>query len=77
MANLKRSGRVPAVVTTLGGLLNIKPMIEMINSEVKPIGAFRTNSQGNERILDLLLKDGNWKGWPFCTPEPNRVQRNS
>jgi DegV family protein with EDD domain len=58
MANLKRSGRVPAVVTTLGGLLNIKPMIELINSEVKPIGAFRTNSQGNERILDLLLKDG-------------------
>jgi DegV family protein with EDD domain len=58
MANLKRSGRVPAVVTTLGSLLNIKPMIELINSEVKPIGAFRTNSQGNERILDLLLKDG-------------------
>ena len=58
MENLKRSGRVPALVTSLGSLLNIKPMIELVNSEVKAIGAVRTTSKGTERILDLLLQDG-------------------
>ena len=58
MENLRRSGRVPAVVTALGGLLNIKPLIELTNSEVKAIGVVRTVSQGNEKILNLLLQDG-------------------
>ena len=55
MEYLKRSGRVPGAVATLGGLLSIKPMIELINGEVKPIGAVRTTSQADERILNFLL----------------------
>ncbi len=58
MEYLKRSGRVPSAVATLGGLLSIKPMIELIDGEVKPIGAVRTTSQADERILNLLLKQG-------------------
>jgi len=58
MEYLKRSGRVPSAVATLGGLLSIKPMIELIDGEVKPIGAVRTTSQADERILSLLLKQG-------------------
>ena len=58
MENLKRSGRVPGVVAALGGLLSIKPLIELIDGEVKPIGAVRTTKQGNERILNLLLHAG-------------------
>ena len=58
MENLKRSGRVPAAVTFFGGILNIKPLIELIEGEVKPIGAVRTTKQGNERILNLLLQEG-------------------
>ncbi|HJS18306.1 MAG TPA: DegV family protein [Anaerolineales bacterium] len=58
MENLKRSGRVPAVITVLGSLLNIKPMIELVDSEVKPIGAARTTGQANERMLSLVLQDG-------------------
>ncbi|MBK9209739.1 MAG: DegV family protein [Anaerolineales bacterium] len=58
MEYLKRSGRVPGAVATLGGLLSIKPMIELIDGEVKPIGAVRTTSQADERILSLLLKQG-------------------
>src|SRR5215510_15318599 len=45
MENLKRSGRVPAAVTFFGGLLNIKPLIELTNGEVKAIGAVRTTKQ--------------------------------
>lgn len=58
MENLKRSGRVPGAVAALGGLLSIKPLIELIDGEVKPIGAVRTTKQGNERILNLLLQGG-------------------
>ena len=58
MEYLKRSGRVPSTVAALGGLLSIKPMIELIDGEVKAIGAVRTTSQADERILKFLLERG-------------------
>jgi DegV family protein with EDD domain len=58
MEYLKRSGRVPATVAMLGSLLNIKPLIELTNGEVKTIGAVRTTSQANERMLKFLLEGG-------------------
>jgi len=58
MQNMSRSGRVPAVVTVLGSLLHIKPLIEIANGEVKPHGAVRTTKQANERMLNLLLQEG-------------------
>jgi len=58
MEYLKRSGRVPGVVAALGGLLSIKPLVEPLDGDVKAIGAVRTTSQANERILNLLLGQG-------------------
>lgn len=58
MENLKRSGRVPGVVAQLGGLLSIKPMVEIKDGNVKPIGATRTTRQADERILNMLLEVG-------------------
>ena len=58
MENMRRSGRVPAVVTMLGSLLHIKPLIEIANGDVKPHGAVRTTRQANERMLNLLLQEG-------------------
>lgn len=58
LENLRRSGRVPAAVTILGGLLNIKPMIELIDGEVKPLAANRTTKQSNEKMLSSLLQFG-------------------
>lgn len=58
MEYLKRSGRVPATVAMLGGLLSIKPLIELTNGEVKAIGAARTTSQANQRMLRFLLGGG-------------------
>ena len=55
MEYLKRSGRVPGAVAALGGLLSIKPMIELVDGEVKAIGAIRTTKQADERILNFLL----------------------
>jgi DegV family protein with EDD domain len=56
MEYLRRSGRVPRAVATLGGLLSIKPLIELTNGEVKAIGAVRTTHQANERMFNLLLE---------------------
>jgi DegV family protein with EDD domain len=58
MEYLKRSGRVPATIAMLGSLLNIRPLVELTNGEVKAVGAVRTNSQANERMLKFLLKGG-------------------
>jgi DegV family protein with EDD domain len=58
MEYLRRSGRVPSAVAALGGLLSIKPMIELKDGEVKPIGAVRTTKQADERMLKFLLELG-------------------
>jgi len=58
MEYLKRSGRVPGVIAGLGDYLSIKPVIELSGGEVKPIGAARTTSQADERMLQLLLEVG-------------------
>jgi DegV family protein with EDD domain len=51
---LRRSGRVPAAITILGGLLNIKPMVELTDGVLKPVGAVRTTSQADERMAAFL-----------------------
>jgi DegV family protein with EDD domain len=58
MEYLRRSGRVPSAVAALGGLLSIKPLIELIEGEVKPVSAVRTTSQANVRMLNILLQRG-------------------
>ena len=58
LENLKRSGRVNGAVAALGGLLSIKPLIELTAGDVKAVGAVRTTKQANERILNLLLQRG-------------------
>jgi DegV family protein with EDD domain len=58
MEYLRRSGRIPATVAALGGMLSIKPIVELIDGVVKPVGAVRTTSQADERMLNFLLKEG-------------------
>lgn len=58
MEYLRRSGRIPYTVAALGGLLSIKPLIELTDGEVKAIGAVRTTHQANERMLNFLLAGG-------------------
>ena len=54
----KRSGRLPAAFAAVGGLLNIKPLIELTNGEVKPAGVARTTKQANERLMNFLFEGG-------------------
>jgi len=55
---VRRSGRVPGTVAALGGLLRIKPIVELLDGEVKPLGAVRTTRQAGERIYNALRELG-------------------
>ena len=58
MEYLRRSGRVPATVAALGGMLRVKPLVELRDGEVKPLGVVRTTSQGGARLLQALQAMG-------------------
>jgi len=58
MDYLRRSGRVPAAVTMLGAVLNIKPLIELTEGQVKAIGVVRTTKQANARMAAFLKSGG-------------------
>ncbi|MEW6240230.1 MAG: DegV family protein [Chloroflexota bacterium] len=57
MDYLRRSGRVPAAITILGGMLHIKPLVELTDGQIKAIGAVRTTSQADARMV-AFLKSG-------------------
>lgn len=46
----RRSGRVPATLSVFGGMLHLKPLIELAGGEIKAIGAARTTRQANDRM---------------------------
>ena len=58
MDYLRRSGRLPAALTALSGALSIKPMVELKNGEITPIGSVRTTTQADERMLNFLIEAG-------------------
>lgn len=58
MEYLRRSGRIPVVVANIGGILSIKPVVELRDGEVKPMSVIRTTSQADEKTLAELLAVG-------------------
>jgi DegV family protein with EDD domain len=58
MDYLRRSGRVPEAITAIGGLLNIKPVVELREGAVRPISAARTTRQANEALFNFLASLG-------------------
>ena len=51
---LRRSGRVPQAVAALGGLLQIKPVVELVEGVIKPLDAARTTHRATEKMISLL-----------------------
>jgi DegV family protein with EDD domain len=58
MEYVRRSGRVPAAVAALGGMLRIKPVVELHEGEVRPVSASRTTRQATEKLFSLLTALG-------------------
>ncbi len=58
MEYLRRSGRVPAAITAIGGLLSIKPVVELREGAVRPLSAARTTRHATEALFEFLSNLG-------------------
>lgn len=58
MDYLRRSGRVPAAITAIGGMLSIKPVVELREGVVRPLSAARTTRHATQALLNFLLSLG-------------------
>lgn len=52
MEMLKRGGRIPKSIATIGNILRIKPLLSMIDGELKPI----EKAKGKKNALKLISK---------------------
>ena len=62
---LKRGGRVSKTVAFAGGLLNIKPVLAVIDGEIEVLGKARGSKQGNNLLVQEIEKVG---GVDFSRP---------
>ncbi len=62
---LKKGGRISKTAALAGGLLNIKPVLSMVDGEIKILGKARGSRQGNNLLVEEIRKAG---GVDFSKP---------
>ena len=62
---LKKGGRISKTVAFAGGLLNIKPVITVVDGEIQVIGKARGSKQGNNLLVQKVRESG---GIDFSLP---------
>lgn len=62
---LKRGGRISKAAAFAGGMLNIKPVIELRDGEINVLGKARGNKQGNSMLVNQVTRAG---GIDFSKP---------
>ena len=55
---LKKGGRISKTVAFAGGLLNIKPVITVVDGEIQVIGKARGSKQGNNLLVQKIRESG-------------------
>ena len=55
---LKKGGRISKTVAFAGGLLNIKPVITVVDGEIQLIGKARGSKQGNNLLVQKIHESG-------------------
>jgi DegV family protein with EDD domain len=55
---LERGGRIGKARALLGSLLNVKPILQLKDGEVVPLGRARGRPQALTRLVELLARDG-------------------
>jgi DegV family protein with EDD domain len=55
---LERGGRIGKARALLGSLLNVKPILQLKDGEVVPLGRARGRPQALGRLVELLERDG-------------------
>ncbi|MCR4618804.1 MAG: DegV family protein [Lachnospiraceae bacterium] len=54
---LKKGGRISATVASAGTLLNIKPVVAVVDGEVIFLGMARGSKNGNNKLMELVKKE--------------------
>jgi DegV family protein with EDD domain len=54
---VRRSGRLPAAVSTFGGVLHLKPIIELSEGEIRIVSAARSSGQATRRMAAFFGPD--------------------
>ena len=54
---LKKGGRISAAVAFVGGVLSIKPVVKIVNGEVKMVGKAMGSKRGNN-LLNTMVQSG-------------------
>ena len=62
---LKRGGRISKAVAFAGGVLNIKPVLSVIDGEIRLLGKARGSKMGNNLLVQEIHKAG---GIDFSKP---------
>lgn len=62
---LRRGGRISKAVSIVGGLLHIKPVIDLVGGEIHLLGKARGSKQGNNLLVEEINKCG---GVDFSMP---------
>lgn len=55
---LKRGGRISKTVAFAGGLLNIKPVVAVVDGEIRMLGKARGSKQGNNLLVTQIQEAG-------------------
>jgi DegV family protein with EDD domain len=59
---LRRGGRIGGAQALLGGLLDMKPILELRDARVEPVERMRTKKKALERVLDLIAEKSAGRG---------------
>ena len=62
---LKKGGRISKTVAMVGGVLNIKPVLSIIDGEINMLGKARGSKMGNNLLIQEIEKSG---GVDFTKP---------
>jgi DegV family protein with EDD domain len=54
---LHRGGRIGGAAALVGSVLNLKPIIKLIDGRLEPVDKVRTFGKAVDRMLELFLKD--------------------
>jgi DegV family protein with EDD domain len=55
---VQRGGRIGRAQALLGSILNVKPLVTLLDGEVEPLGRARSRRQAVDRMIDVLLRAG-------------------
>ena len=64
---LKKGGRVSSAVATIGSMLSIKPVIAVVDGEIKVVGKAMGTKKGNSILTKYVIEKGLDFTMPYAT----------